>query len=190
MSAIDYVSSLIVFFVLICGFSYGKPGVEFHFDFDSDVEVIRLNFVPGRGQLVALCSDQSLHLLQIAYQIDQPSVRQLYSNEEFVDDDSNRIITSLSISPCADLIFVGTKAADIYLLDSRDLKCNTIIKQEVILKAVSNEPKLKPGSIEAIEEHTAHKGNILIGFSRSLVALWNYEQGSLVNSFKIDQVSV
>lgn len=182
-------------FTLFLFFSYGKPGVEFHYEFETDVEVLKLLFVSTKGQLICLCSDFSLHLLQITHQLEQSSVAKLHSNNHFVSEDeaassANKDLTTIAINRTGNVVFIGTKAGDIHLLDVSSFKLkSSSISQEKLLKLVSGDLK-KPGSVEAIEESPLDSGKILIGYNRSLIAFWDYENEVLVKHFLIEQVRI
>lgn len=140
-----------------------------------------------------MCSDFSLHLLQISDQLEQLGVRNLHSNFHFVSDDeaetvANKTITALTLSNSGSIVFIGTKSGNVYLLDISSFKLkDLVISQENILKSVQEELK-KPGSVEAIAVQPNSDGKILIGFSRSLIVLWDYINESVNNYFLIEQV--
>lgn len=165
---------------------YGKPGVEFHFEFE-ELEVVKLFFVPIKGQLICLCSDDSLHLLQISHQFGaQNGIKSLHTNVHFKNDEVNDI-TTIALSHSGEIAFIGTKTGNVYLLDVSTFQLREkIISQETVLKSSPNDLK-KPGAIESIEEKPNDNGKILIGYSRSLVALWNYEKDEMVQHYIIEQ---
>lgn len=198
--------------LFVCLNSYGKSGVEFYYDLNNQsngsnpsepsqdhshnsLEVAKLLFVSKSGRLLALDSEQTLWLLQIATSATQAHdpVKLIKTSNEFVRneaaqaDDSKRI-TCISIDD-EGRIYVGTQSGDLHVLSSGPtLELVRTIKQEVIIGAVSEELKLKPGSVESIQPN--HKGQILIGFSRSLVAYWDLTRNELINYFIIEQVSI
>ncbi|KAH9400708.1 Lethal(2) giant larvae protein 1 [Tyrophagus putrescentiae] len=194
---------------------YGKPGVEFHYEFEADIEVSQLLFLPkGKGRLVALCSDHSLHLLQISHQLEALGVKLLLSSGHFAvhgEEDAsaegsssaaaaaaaaanshNATVTTMTINGAGNVLFVGTKAGDVHLLDVATLKPRSsggggLISQTALLKCSGVPAELKkPGSVEAVEECPTGK-LLLIGYNRSLIALWDYERQTLVKHFIIEQ---
>ena len=46
-------------------FRYGRPGVEFYGEHDSEQKVTKIAFLPGQGRLVTLTEDNFLHLWEI-----------------------------------------------------------------------------------------------------------------------------
>ena len=137
-----------------------------------------------------MCSDFSLHLLQISYQLEHLAVRNFNSNFHFVGD-TNNIITALELSFSESSLFIGTKSGNVYILDVSNFKLkDLVINQENIIKSISSKDLKKPGSVETLADKPNDTGKILIGFSRSLIALWNYETETIVNYFFIEQVSL
>lgn len=105
----------------------------------------------------------------------------------------NKCITTIAINRAGSVVFVGTKAGDVHLLDVATFKVRDnggLISQSALLKSDSGVPAdlKKPGSVEAVEECPTQRGKLLIGYNRSLIALWDYEQQTLVKHFIIEQV--
>lgn len=178
--------------IVCCLCRYGKPGVEFHYEFETE-EVKNILFVPKKGQLVVLCSDFSLHLLQITSKRDQYGIHKLYHNNHFVLEDNpstNETITVINLSLDGKTLFIGTNTGNVSLLEIQTFTLlDQVIKQETVVNSKPEELKFKPGSVEAIEEQPNNKGKILIGYNRSLIALWDYVSNEMVNHFIIEQVS-
>ncbi|XP_046918494.2 LLGL domain-containing protein l(2)gl [Dermatophagoides farinae] len=171
---------------------YGKLGVEFHYQFEDELEIVQIFFISRLGAVLCLCDDFSIHLLKIPSKSSHNDISKLYTNDFFVREDDNdhaTIITSLALNGKENLLFIGLKNGDIRLLDIDDsLKLkDDIIRLDEILKSIPEEMKLKPGSVEVIEEQPGIDGKILIGYNRSLIALWDYQNNSIDNYFHIEQ---
>lgn len=157
------------------------------------MDIIKLIFISKHGQLLCFCSDYSLHLLKLPSEPgNQLGITKLQTNYDFVSEaDDIDIITTIAINPTDQLLYIGMKSGDIILFDITNFALkNDIIKQEIIIKSLKEELKLKPGSVEAIEEHPENNGKILIGYSRCLIAYWDYINKKIENYFLIEQVNL
>lgn len=186
--------------------SYGKLGVEFHYQFEDDdndcQEIVQIFFISRLAAILCLCEDFSIHLLKIPTKSTNSDITKLYSNNFFVQNNDgdndhhtnqqpSKIITSLALNEKQTILFIGLNNGDIQLMnidDSLSLKDDSTIKLDEILKSIPEDLKLKPGSVEVIQEQPGQDGKILIGYNRSLIVLWNYQQKSLENYFHIEQV--
>uniref|UniRef100_A0A834R408 Lethal(2) giant larvae -like protein 1 n=1 Tax=Sarcoptes scabiei TaxID=52283 RepID=A0A834R408_SARSC len=169
---------------------YGKPGVEFYYQFENEDEIQDILFIPKLKQLLCLLSDHSMCLLKISSEPSQVSITKLHQNNDFVGEkQAELLITSLALNCEENLLFLGLSNGDISCLNSNDLSKNNekAIKQEKILKSIEEELKFKPGSVEIIQEHPKHRNKILIGYGRCLIVFWNYETDSVINYFLIEQ---
>ena len=168
-------------------YSYGKPGVEFHYEFE-DRELEKILFVPKRGQLVILCSDHSIHLLQVSHQLEKDSVQTLHTSSYFVAEDEsdaspNKSITAIALSHNGNILYVGTKSGNIHQLNTTNLEvAKQVISQDTILKSIGEDLK-KPGSVEVIEEHPNNPDHLLIGYSRSLIVLWDNQNKTVIKYY-------
>ncbi|XP_075678481.1 LLGL domain-containing protein l(2)gl [Dermatophagoides pteronyssinus] len=184
---------------------YGKLGVEFHYQFEDDdndcQEIVQIFFISRLAAILCLCEDFSIHLLKIPTKSTNSDITKLYSNNFFVQNNDgdndhhtnqqpSKIITSLALNEKQTILFIGLNNGDIQLMnidDSLSLKDDSTIKLDEILKSIPEDLKLKPGSVEVIQEQPGQDGKILIGYNRSLIVLWNYQQKSLENYFHIEQ---
>ena len=167
--------------------SYGKPGVEFHYEFE-DHQLEKILFVPKRGQLVILCSDHSIHLLQVSHQLEKGIVQPLHTNTYFVAEDEsdaspNKSVTAIALNSSGNVLYVGTKSGNIHQLNTNNLELEKqVISQDTILKSIGEDLK-KPGSVEVIEEHPNDPDNLLIGYSRSLIVLWDNQNKNVLKYY-------
>ncbi|OTF71229.1 hypothetical protein BLA29_010623, partial [Euroglyphus maynei] len=173
---------------------YGKLGVEFHYQFEDELEIVQIFFISRLGAVLCMCVDFSIHLLKIPTKSSQIDIIKLYTNDFFVHEDDNgdgdhtTIITSLALNGKENLLFIGLKNGDIRLMDIDNFTLKEdIIRLDEILKSIPEELKLKPGSVEVIEEQPGIDGKILIGYNRSLIALWDYQNKCIDNYFQIEQ---
>lgn len=165
--------------------------MEFYYQFENELDIIKIIFISKHGQLLCFCSDYSLHLLKLPSEPgNQLGITKLQDNYDFVSEgDDIDIVTTLAINSTQQLLYVGMKSGNITLFDIPNFTLkNDTIKQEIIVKSLKEELKLKPGSVEAIEEHPASNGKILIGYSRCLIVFWDNNNKKIENYYLIEQV--
>lgn len=180
--------------------SYGRPGVEFHFQLENETEIRQLVFIENRGQLVAVCSDSSLHFLEINTKETQTNVSQGvlecskscdYFAKESSKEGSLKQITTVSINSRNDLLLIGTQSGNTFLVDLDKFEItDQIIYQDVVLQNIPEDFKFSPGSVEVIAEQPLHPNKFLIGYNRGLLVLWDNEMLSADHFYVANQVIV
>ncbi|KRT85566.1 hypothetical protein AMK59_1411 [Oryctes borbonicus] len=85
-------------------------------------------------------------------------------------------------------LLLGTEGGNIYLLDlSTFTMTPDIIYQDVVMQNVPQDYKLNPGAVEAIFEQPRHPENILIGYNRGLIVLWDRNENTTIKTFTSTQ---
>ena len=79
-------------------------------------------------------------------------------------------------------ILLGTEGGNVYLLNLWNFKIDeSIIFQDLVMKNSPEDFKVNPGAAETILLHPGDNDQILLGYARGLIVLWNRkdEKGKL-----------
>ncbi|XP_058798890.1 lethal(2) giant larvae protein homolog 1 isoform X2 [Phymastichus coffea] len=149
---------------------FGRPGVEFygqHASESGEIAVTKIIALPNEGRVVSLCDDNSLHL----WEINENSV---IETKSLSLEGKLKKISAMCLESNGDHLLLGTEGGNIYLLNLKTFTMSdTIIYQDVVMQNVPKDFKVNPGPVEAIAEQPGHPDNILIGYNRGLIVLWN-----------------
>ncbi|XP_076673089.1 LLGL domain-containing protein l(2)gl isoform X3 [Andrena cerasifolii] len=149
---------------------FGRPGVEFYGQHSIDSgenAVTKIVALPNEGRLVSLCDDNSLHL----WEINESSV---VETKSLSLEGKLKKISAMCLESNGEHLLLGTEGGNIYLLNLKTFVMpDNIIYQDVVMQNVPDDYKKNPGAVEAIAEQPGHPDNILIGYNRGLMVLWN-----------------
>ncbi|KAE8741158.1 hypothetical protein FOCC_FOCC013321 [Frankliniella occidentalis] len=156
----------------------GNPGVEFYGQHQSNESpVTRIIFLPNQGRLVTLCDDNSLHL----WEINGSSLEEVKSQAL---EGKLKKISALCLESAGKNLLLGTEGGNIYLLSLETFEtAEPVIYQDVVLQKITEEFKHNPGAVEAIAEQPDQPDNILIGYNRGLMVLWNRSTSTAEQTF-------
>lgn len=149
---------------------FGRPGVEFYGQHSSecgDNAVTKIVAIPNEGRIVSLCDDNSLHL----WEINENSV---VETKSLALEGKLKKISAICLESSGEHLLLGAEGGNIYLLNLKTFAVpDNIIYQDVVMQNVPDDYKKNPGAVEAIAEQPGHPDNILIGYNRGLMVLWN-----------------
>ncbi|CAL7936362.1 unnamed protein product [Xylocopa violacea] len=149
---------------------FGRPGVEFygqHTIESGENAVTKIVALPNEGRVVSLCDDNSLHL----WEINESSV---VETKSLSLEGKLKKISAMCLESSGEHLLLGTEGGNIYLLNLKTFVMpDNIIYQDVVMQNVPDDYKKNPGAVEAIAEQPGHPDNILIGYNRGLMVLWN-----------------
>ncbi|XP_011333953.2 lethal(2) giant larvae protein homolog 1 isoform X3 [Ooceraea biroi] len=149
---------------------FGRPGVEFygqHSVESGENAVTKIIALLNEGRVVSLCDDNSLHL----WEINESSVVETKSVSL---EGKLKKISAMCLESSGEHLLLGTEGGNIYLLNLKTFVMpDNIIYQDVVMQNVPEDYKKNPGAVEAIAEQPGHPDNILIGYNRGLMVLWN-----------------
>ncbi|XP_015589197.1 lethal(2) giant larvae protein homolog 1 isoform X2 [Cephus cinctus] len=149
---------------------FGRPSVEFygqHTTESGENAVTKIIALPNEGRVVSLCDDNSLHL----WEINQSS---LVETKSLSLEGKLKRISAMCLESSGEHLLLGTEGGNIYLLNLKSFTMSdNIIYQDVVMQNVPEDYKINPGAVEAIAEQPGHPDNILIGYNRGLMVLWN-----------------
>ena len=191
---------------------YGKPGVEFSANLpEVGSDVRELHFLPGkRGQLILLTEDGLIQLWEINSA--NRSLDKVKTWDDFVrGEGSIRHATTVEIIVCSPAtavredgsgvvssghqeLLVGTESGDIYAIDLESLEQtgDNAIHHDLVLQSIpSDYKKTSHGSVEVITQRpnkSPDHPEILIGFTRGLIVVWNVKTRKTTHFFNSSQV--
>ncbi|KAJ8910731.1 hypothetical protein NQ315_016129 [Exocentrus adspersus] len=159
----------------------GRPGVEFYGQHQNSIPVTKVIFLPNQGRVVTLCDDNSLHL----WEVNRSSLVEVKSQAL---EGKLKKISTMCLETAGKHLLLGTEGGNIYLLDlSTFTMTPDIIYQDVVMQNVPQDYKLNPGAVESIFEQPEHPNNILVGYNRGLIVLWNRVDNTAVKTFISNQ---
>ncbi|CAH0563460.1 unnamed protein product [Brassicogethes aeneus] len=160
---------------------FGRAGVEFYGQHQNPNAVTKVIFVPDQGRVVTLCDDNSLHL----WEVNKSSLVEVKSQAL---EGKLKKISTLCLESAGNHLLLGTEGGNIYLLDIHTFTMTPdIIYQDVVMQNVPPNYKLNPGAVEVILEEPGHPNNILIGYNRGLIVLWNRSDNASLKTFVTNQ---
>lgn len=160
---------------------FGRPGVEFYGQHQNPIPVTKVTFLPNQGRVVTLCDDNSLHL----WEVNRSSLVEVKSQAL---EGKLKKISVLCLESAGKHLLLGTEGGNIYLLDlSTFTMAPDIIYQDIVMQNVPQDYKLNPGAVESIFEQPEHPNNILIGYNRGLIVLWNRVDNTAVKTYVSNQ---
>ncbi|KAF7243084.1 hypothetical protein EYD10_10569 [Varanus komodoensis] len=165
--------------------TYGAPGVEFTGLHKETATVTQLHFLPGQGRLLSLLDDNTLHLWEI-YQrsgyshLEETRSFALPGRPGFDNANSPPSITRVAVillqSTCATAC-LGTEGGGVYFLELPGLTLleDQTLYQDEVLQSVPEDYRCGKalGPVESLQEHPRDPAQILVGYSRGLMVLWD-----------------
>ncbi|KAK4874231.1 hypothetical protein RN001_013591 [Aquatica leii] len=160
---------------------FGKPGVEFYGQHQNQIPIRRLVFLPNVGRIISLCDDNSLHL----WEVNKSSLVEVKTQSL---EGKLKKISAICVESAGNHLLLGTEGGNIYLLDLQTFTMTPdIIYQDIVMQNVPEDYKLNPGAVEAVVEQPNQPNNILIGYNRGLMVLWNRTENTAVKTFVSNQ---
>ncbi|KAJ1130102.1 hypothetical protein NDU88_008458 [Pleurodeles waltl] len=169
---------------------YGTPGVEFMGLHEENNAVMQICFIPDQCQLVTLLDDNSLHLWTLKQ---QSGVSELHEEQRFTlrappgTPPSATQITAVLAHSSRELLCLGTESGSVYqvahpsfcVLDERTITPEKL--QQRLPDEYRNRRSLE--SVECLQEHPRNSDQILIGYSRGLMVVWDLSSSRIIQQF-------
>lgn len=152
---------------------YGGPGVELSAHHDDDVGVFQI-FTFDQGNIVTLCSDNCLHLWEIAVRdgISYLDEVQLLSLENRV-----KTVSASCVTTSRDQLLLGSESGHVFTVDLKSFKLlDKVVYQESVIQNAPDDFRVNPGAVEAVVQHPTKPDLLLIGYNRGLIVLWDTSQ--------------
>ncbi|XP_036380984.1 LLGL scribble cell polarity complex component 2 isoform X1 [Megalops cyprinoides] len=169
---------------------YGAPGVEFMGLHEENAAVTQVHFLPHQVELVTLLDDNSLHMWTLrAHQ----GVSELLEVGRFTltgppgAPPSVTRVTAVLAHSSGELLLLGTEGGHVFVVEVpgfRELEEMNISVEDV----QSRVPEEYVGrrnleSVEALQENPLHPRQVLLGYGRGLMVLWDLDRRCATQHF-------
>uniref|UniRef100_A0A4W4EJN0 LLGL scribble cell polarity complex component 2 n=1 Tax=Electrophorus electricus TaxID=8005 RepID=A0A4W4EJN0_ELEEL len=169
---------------------YGAPGVEFMGLHDENAAVMQVHFLPHQVELVTLLDDNSLHMWTLRA---HKGVSELLEIGRFTLSGppgaipSVTRVTAVLAHSSGELLLLGTEGGHVFVVEVpgfRELEENNISVEDV----QSRVPEEYVGRrnlecVEALQENPLNPRQVLIGYSRGLMVLWDLDRRCAIQHF-------
>ncbi|KAM8945886.1 LLGL scribble cell polarity complex component 2 [Pelodytes ibericus] len=169
---------------------YGCPGVEFMGLHDENNAVTKITFVPNQCQLVTLLDDNSLHLWSFKH---QDGISELQEEKKFSlrgppgAPPSVTQIKVLLAHSSGEKLYLGTEGGTVFTLALPNLQVleEKTVGHETALQGLADEyTNRRPfESVESLQENPRDPDQLLIGYSRGLMMVWDVTRSRTVRQF-------
>ncbi|KAM8991857.1 LLGL scribble cell polarity complex component 2 isoform 3-T5 [Ara ararauna] len=169
---------------------YGAPGVEFMGLHEENNTVMQIHFIPDQCQLVTLLDDNSLHLWSLKQ---HGGASELREEHRFTlkgppgSPPSATQITAVLPHSSREVLYLGTESGNIFVVELpsfRVLEDRTITSEAVLQRVPEDYCNRRTCElVEALREHPKNPDQILIGYSRGLIFLWDLQNNKVTHLF-------
>ncbi|XP_061222870.1 LLGL scribble cell polarity complex component 2 isoform X3 [Neopsephotus bourkii] len=169
---------------------YGAPGVEFMGLHEENNTVMQIHFIPDQCQLVTLLDDNSLHLWSLKQ---HGGASELREEHRFTlkgppgSPPSATQITAVLPHSSREVLYLGTESGNIFVVELpsfRVLEDRTITSEAVLQRVPEDYCNRRSCElVEALREHPKNPDQILIGYSRGLIFLWDLQNNKVTHLF-------
>ncbi|XP_066188080.1 LLGL scribble cell polarity complex component 2 isoform X1 [Sylvia atricapilla] len=169
---------------------YGAPGVEFMGLHEENNTVMQIHFIPDQCQLVTLLDDNSLHLWSLKQ---HGGASELREEHRFTlkgppgSPPSATQVTAVLPHSSREVLYLGTESGNIFVVELpsfRVLEDRTITPEAVLQRIPEDNCNRRSCElVEALREHPKNPDQILIGYSRALIVLWDLQNNKAVHHF-------
>lgn len=155
--------------------------MEFYGQHDTEAGVTKMLFLPKQGRLVTLTEDNFLHL----WEINGTELKVIKSTNL---DGRLKHISILCLDEGNRQILLGTEGGNIYKLNLWTFRIDeNLIYQDIVMQNAPEDFKVNPGAVEGLLLHPTEPNQILIGYARGLIVMWDKEANSAVQTFVANQ---
>ncbi|NXR28287.1 L2GL1 protein, partial [Cinclus mexicanus] len=174
---------------------YGAPGVELTGLHKETATVTQLHFLPGQGWLLSLLDDNTLHLWEVCQKEGCSHLEETRSfglpgrpgsGSANCSPGITRVTVVLPMAAGA-MVCLGTEGGAVYFvtLPTLTLLEDKTLFPDEILQSVPDDYRCGKalGPVESIQEHPRNGSQLLIGYSRGLVVLWEQNTRAVKHLF-------
>ncbi|KAF1469650.1 hypothetical protein FQV08_0005573, partial [Pygoscelis antarcticus] len=169
---------------------YGAPGVEFMGLHEENNTVMQIHFIPDQCQLVTLLDDNSLHLWSLKQ---HSGASELREEHRFTlkgppgSPPSATQTTAVLPHSSRELLYLGTESGNIFVVELPSFRLleDRTITSEAVLQRVPEDycNRRLCELVEVLREHPKNPDQILIGYSRGLIVLWDLQNNKVTHHF-------
>uniref|UniRef100_A0A8C9FJY8 LLGL scribble cell polarity complex component 2 n=1 Tax=Pavo cristatus TaxID=9049 RepID=A0A8C9FJY8_PAVCR len=169
---------------------YGAPGVEFMGLHEENNTVMQIHFIPDQCQLVTLLDDNSLHLWSLKQ---HSGASELREDHRFTlkgppgSPPSATQITAVLPHSSREVLYLGTESGNIFVVELPSFRVldDRTITSETVLPWIPEDycNRRSCELVEALREHPKNPDQILIGYSRGLIVLWDRQNNKVTHHF-------
>ncbi|XP_023805172.1 lethal(2) giant larvae protein homolog 2 isoform X1 [Oryzias latipes] len=166
---------------------YGAPGVEFMGLHDENAAVTQVHFLPHQVELVTLLDDNSLHMWTLK---GHKGVSELLEIGRFVLTGppgalpSVTRITAVLAHSSGELLLLGTEGGHVFVVEVpgfRELEERNISLEQVTSRVPDNYiGRRNLEHVEALQENPADANQVVIGYGRGVLVVWDLKKHSLL----------
>uniref|UniRef100_A0A671L563 LLGL scribble cell polarity complex component 2 n=1 Tax=Sinocyclocheilus anshuiensis TaxID=1608454 RepID=A0A671L563_9TELE len=169
---------------------YGAPGVEFMGLHDENAAVTQVHFLPNQVELVTLLDDNSLHMWTLRAHTGMSELLEIgrftLSGPPGAPPSVTRVTAVLAHSS-GELLLLGTEGGHVFVVEVpgfRELEENNISMEDVqnrIPEDYVGRRNLE--CVETLHENPLNPRQVLIGYSRGLMVLWDLDRQCPIQHF-------
>uniref|UniRef100_A0A671L302 LLGL scribble cell polarity complex component 2 n=1 Tax=Sinocyclocheilus anshuiensis TaxID=1608454 RepID=A0A671L302_9TELE len=162
---------------------YGAPGVEFMGLHDENAAVTQVHFLPNQVELVTLLDDNSLHMWTLRAHTGMSELLEIgrftLSGPPGAPPSVTRVTAVLAHSS-GELLLLGTEGGHVFVVEVpgfRELEENNISMEDDYVGRRNLE------CVETLHENPLNPRQVLIGYSRGLMVLWDLDRQCPIQHF-------
>ncbi|KAK6301838.1 hypothetical protein J4Q44_G00278910 [Coregonus suidteri] len=173
---------------------YGGPGVEFMGLHDENAAVTQVHFLPHQVELVTLLDDNSLHMWTLRA---HHGVSELLEIGRFTltgppgAPPSVTCVTAVLAHSSGDLLLLGTEGGHVFIVKVPGFR--ELEERNISLEKVTNSVPEEYGGrrslehVESLQENPVNPRQVLIGYGRGLMVIWDLDSQSAVKHIPATQ---
>ncbi|XP_023646948.1 LLGL scribble cell polarity complex component 2 isoform X2 [Paramormyrops kingsleyae] len=169
---------------------YGAPGVEFMGLHDETAAVTQVHFLPNLVELVTLLDDNSLHMWTLRA---HHGVSELLEIGRFVltgppgAPPSVTRVTAVLAHSSGELLLLGTEGGHVFVVEVpgfREMEDKSISLESVQSRIPDDYVgRRNLQCVEALQENPLNSRQVLVGYGRGLIVLWDLDARRAVQQF-------
>ncbi|XP_035619969.2 LLGL scribble cell polarity complex component 2-like isoform X1 [Oncorhynchus keta] len=173
---------------------YGAPGVEFMGLHDENAAVTQVHFLPQQVAMVTLLDDNSLHMWTLRA---HHGVSELLETGRFTltgppgAPPSVTRVTAVLTHSSGDMLFLGTEGGHVFVVEVPGFR--ELEERNISLENVTNSLPEDYGGrrslehVESLQENPVNPRQVLIGYGRGIMVIWDLERHSAVKHIPATQ---
>ncbi|XP_055338667.1 lethal(2) giant larvae protein homolog 1-like [Paramacrobiotus metropolitanus] len=161
---------------------YGSPGVECYAQHETDIVVNHIVFLPNQGRFVSICEDNTVYLWEIASR-DKSIFVECINNVKL--EGRSKKISTVCLASVGDQLYIGTEGGNVHVLNYNTFEfteASTIYIDNATQNSASPS-RASPGAVEALAENPVNCDQLLIGYNKGLMVIWDFKEQKAVRSF-------